>query len=176
METEANPGAERAASGAARLGPGARAVRIGLGASFVLWLAWSAALGATRMLRDLAKSPVVWREAFELSLEERRTRTLDERDRLDGRPRGYVNQILAAVLEHVPPRATLYLSGLRDAKQAQDLVPIPHLAYPRRVRPAPSPMPSVWDGYLLSFDPALDGRLAQQKTRLASGPDWSLWH
>ena len=154
--------------------------RLSLASGSLLWFLWSGTDGLARLGAALTGNPGAWHEAFELSLAEREKRTLNEHDARLGLRLGHTHGILVAIREHVPPREVVHLIGLTERKQARDLVPIPHLAFPRRLGLALIPLPPDWtpdvDSYLLDFDRGLEATLRAKKTKLAAGSDWSLWH
>jgi hypothetical protein len=146
----------------------------------LLWLVEETVAGTIKLARPLVLDSRLWRSALETPLEERRRRTLDERDHEAGRPRGYVSGIVDALLAHVPEHATVHAAGFQARKEAQALVPVPHLCFPRRLAWAPADLPldgePLAQSYLLTFDEELSARLRSRKTPLASGPGWILWH
>src|SRR5688572_18959441 len=147
--------------------------------AFVVWLAPAAVAAALQLALALASNGGVWRRALEVPFDQRRRSTLDARDLEAGRARGYLNGIIDAILRHVPEHETVHAAGLASRQQAEALVPVPYLCFPRRLERAPNDPWNGWEALersvLLTLDEELDARLAGRKLVLASGPGWKLW-
>jgi hypothetical protein len=156
-----------------------RALRSALALALLLWLGVETTVGAVRIGAQVERNAGQWHSAFTAPLEERRRRTLDARDQEAGRPPGYLNGIVDAVLAHVPEAETLHATGFRTIKEAEALVPVPYLCFPRRLARAPADLGPDWEpleqSYLLVLGERANDWLGERKRVLASGPGWTLW-
>ena len=148
-----------------------------LAAALVGWLAWSGGASLYALAHELGTRTEGWRLAGRLTAEQRIARALWGWDEGGGRKPGYSLALVKALNLHVPPHETVWIVGIAGKKQGQALVPLPHLCFPRRFElalPKDSAQldeKSCW----LVLDAKAEARARETKTKLAAGPDWSLW-
>lgn len=153
------------------------ATRRTLAAALVLWLAWRGGASLYALGHELATRTEGWRLALELTAEQRITRALWGWDQDGGRKPGYSMALVKAITADVPAHATVWIVGVASKKQGQALTPLPHLCFPRRfelARPVEAAAPAEPD-YWLVLDPKAEELARATRTKLAAGPDWSLW-
>lgn len=150
-----------------------------LALALLAWLLWVGALSGSQLFADLRAHPGTWRGAFEATPEQRRVRTMNLRDERIGEARGTLNAIIDALLTEVPAHETVYVIGVQTKEQAQVLVPVPHLCFPRRLEPLQPArardIELIGASYVLCFDAGLEPVYRANKELLASGPAWTLW-
>lgn len=146
--------------------------------ALLAWFVWRGALGAARLVGELAVVDPTWlARALTASEEQRLAFTLGQQDSEQELAPGYHLALLRALEEHVDPDGEIQVVRRPGLNRQRQLPALNNLAFPRvfRVSDGSEPPSPARPSWFLDFRDERRAVLEGQRAPIARGSDWVLW-